>query len=310
MTPPATRQGSSSKTLAKTSQSSRAAGSRNVKTPWSCLECDDGIIEEEETIECHRCKNWCHKQCSMLSEAQYAVLARGGGGGGGGGSLLWQCQKCIVGGAARNSDATRTEAKLDVLTKLLQDMVERLEKLEKANGEKSIDEKIEAAVERKMTHVLEEAKEKEKRKHNIIVVNLPESLERTPEERKREDEERVRELIGKVTDVPRGEIGDPIRLGPIRIGQNPRPRLLRMVVRTEEAKNKIMRNVYALNEGVPFDKRVYINHDNTPHEREKYRELKTEMQRRMENGERDLVIRNMKITKRQNRYVPDAGNPQ
>ena len=93
-----------------------------------------------------------------------------------------------MGGAAGNSDATRTEAKLDVLTKLLQDTVERLEKLEKANGEKSIDEKIEAAVKRKMTHVLEEAKEKEKRKHNIIVVNLP-SLERTSEERKREDEE-------------------------------------------------------------------------------------------------------------------------
>ena len=112
-----------------------------------------------------------------------------------------------MGGAAGNSDATRTEAKLDVLTKLLQDMVERLEKLETANGGKSIDEKIEAAVERKMTHVLEEAKEKEKRKHNIIVVNLPESLKRTPEERKREDEEKVRELIGKVTDVPRGEMG-------------------------------------------------------------------------------------------------------
>ena len=115
-------------------------------------------------------------------------------------------------------------------------MVERLEKLEKANGEKSIDEKIEAAVERKMTHVLDEVKEKEKRKPNIIVVNLPESLERTPKERKREDEERVSELIGKVPDVARSEIGDPIRLGPIRIGKNPRPTLFRMVLRTEEAK--------------------------------------------------------------------------
>ena len=132
------------------------------------------------------------------------------------------------------------------------------------------------------------------------MVNLPESLERTPEERKREDEEMVRELIVKVNDVPRGEIGDPSDSGR-RIGQNPRPRLLRMVVRTEEAKNKIMRNVYALNEGVPFDKRMYTNHDNTPHEREKYRELNKEMQRTMENGERDLVIRNMKITKGQNR---------
>ena len=99
-------------------------------------------------------------------------------------------------------------------------------------------------------------------------------------------------------------MGDPIRLGPIRIGQNSRPRLLRIVVRTEEAKDKIIRNVYTFNEEVPFDKRVYINHDNTPHEREKYRELKTEMQRRMENGERDLVIRNMKITKKTKQICP------
>ena len=53
--------------------------------------------------------------------------------------------KCISEGASGNN--TRTEAKIDVLTKLLQ---------ERANGEKSIDDKIEAAVERQMNHMIEE----------------------------------------------------------------------------------------------------------------------------------------------------------
>ena len=102
----------------------------------------------------------------------------------------------IAEGSSGNN--TRTEAKIDVLTKLLQDMVERLERLERANGEKSIDDKIEAAVERKMNHMIEETNEKEKRKRNIIVVNLPESNGRTVEERKRDDIERVRQLVGKL----------------------------------------------------------------------------------------------------------------
>ena len=68
-----------------------------------------------------------------------------------------------------------------------------------------------------------------------------------------------------------------------------------------------MRNVYALNEGVAFDKRVHINHDSTPKERERYRALETEMAQRTENGDRDLVIRNMKIIKRQ-RYGQEADN--
>ena len=185
--------------------------------------------------------------------------------------------------------------------------MERLERIERANGEKSIDDKIEAAVERKMNHMIEETNEKEKRRRNIIVVNHPESNERTVEDRKRDDIERVRQLVGKIADVPGDEIGEPTRLGQMQIGQNPRPRILRVVIKTVDGKEKIMRNVYTLNEGVAFDKRVYMNHDSTPKERERYRALKTEMAQRTENWERDLVIRNMKIIKRQ-RYGQEPEN--
>ena len=107
--------------------------------------------------------------------------------------------------------------------------------------------------------------------------------------------------------MPGDEIGEPTRLGQMQIGQTPRPRLLRVVIKTVDGKEKIIRNMYALNEGVAFDKRVYMNHDSTPKERERYRALKTEMAQRTENGERDLVIRNMKIIKRQ-RYSQEADN--
>ena len=49
--------------------------------------------------------------------------------------------------------------------------------------------------------MLDETKEKEKRKLNIIVANLPESREGSVEERKRDDTDKVRQLVSKITDV-------------------------------------------------------------------------------------------------------------
>ena len=48
--------------------------------------------------------------------------------------------------------------KLDKLVQLFQDMIERLDKLERAHTGKSLDEKIEEGVDRKVTEVLEESK--------------------------------------------------------------------------------------------------------------------------------------------------------
>ena len=124
------------------------------------------------------------------------------------------------------AQASRTDVKLDKLVKLFQDMIERLEKLERAHTGKSLDEKIEEAVDRKVTEVLEESKEKEQRKLNIIVANLPESMVGTLEERRREDSEKVKHLVKKITNIEGGDLRDLIRLGPILISQNVRPRLL------------------------------------------------------------------------------------
>ena len=76
-----------------------------------------------------------------------------------------------------------------------------------------------------------------------------------------------------------------------------------MVIRSEESKSEIIRNVYRLNDGIEFENRVYINNDSTPRERTKYRELKVELLRRVAEGETDLVIRNLQIVKRKARQT-------
>ena len=64
--------------------------------------------------------------------------------------MLWKCGKCIAGGD-NTDNVTHTEAKLDRFMQLFHDMVQRLDQLEKSNNGKNIDDKIEEAVERKMT---------------------------------------------------------------------------------------------------------------------------------------------------------------
>ena len=47
----------------------------------------------------------------------------------------------------------------------------------------------------------------------MIIANLPESVEDTPEEKKRDDRDRVRVLVGKICNVPVGDIDHPLQAG-------------------------------------------------------------------------------------------------
>ena len=129
---------------------------------------------------------------------------------------------------------------MDSILKVLTSLHARLDRLEDTQNEnlREVERKIEEVVEGKVKEYMEENEEKEKRKLNIIICNLPESPAESPEERKNEDPERVRDLVGKISDVQRSEVNNPVRLGKIQIGKNAKPRLLRMVVKTVEAKRK------------------------------------------------------------------------
>ena len=162
---------------------------------------------------------------------------------------------------------------------------------------------------KKVTEYLDEKHEKEKRKTNIVITNLPESKKETPEERKQDDLDKVRKIVEKimpVTETQGIEFENPVRLGQFRIGSNVKPRLLKVSVSSEETKNAILRKAYKLNQGTTnADERVYINHDLTPKQREAEKELRKELRTRREGGEEDLMIRNGRIVKKVARQLSD-----
>ena len=141
--------------------------------------------------------------------------------------------------------------------------------------------------------------EREKRQHNIILFNFPESKFITKTEARSDDIKRAKELIQTVVELDEDdELTEPVRLG----GKKPedgRPRGLRLRVSNIETKKEILRYARNLNDrDTPQADRIYINADQTPAEREHYKRLREEMKVRTQNGEKDLIIRDKQIVKR------------
>ena len=256
-----------------------------TKTRWACLTCENAIDDDNvDVIECHGCKEWCHKPCTGLTGAQYNCLRNRGN------FIQWFCVECRENDREGIEPKSRLEAKMDSILKVLSSLHAKLEDTKNENL-REIERKIEEVVEGKVKEYMEEKEEKEKRKLNIIICNLPESQAESSEERKIDDQERVRDLVVKISNVQRSEVNNPVRLGKIQIGKNAKPRLLRMVVKTMEAKKKIMQNVSELGKHVmKGENRIYINNDTTKKEREQIKSLKAELNQRRSDGETNLRI--------------------
>ena len=135
---------------------------------------------------------------------------------------------------------------------------------------KELDSKMEEKVEEKVG----EMEEREKRQHNIILFNFPESKFITKTEARSDDIKRAKELIQTVVELDEDdELTEPVRLG----GKKPedgRPRGLRLRVSNIETKKEILRYARNLNDrDTPQADRIYINADQTPAEREHYKRL-------------------------------------
>jgi hypothetical protein len=210
--------------------------------------------------------------------------------------MQWVCRACTE---TQSELQSKSDAKIDMMMKMMMQMQERLDRMDEKLGSvggRNLEEKIEEVVERKLAEAREETQEKEKRKNNLIIVNLRESSKTTVEEKKIDDLTEAKKLLSKVTEVAEGELSDPVRLG--RQGGK-RPRMLRVTVSTEEKKKYIVKKAPELNAGVTdATKKVFVNNDMTPNERMRFKALREEKKERERNGETDLVIRGEKVVKR------------
>ena len=138
--------------------------------------------------------------------------------------------------------------------------------------------------------VLDEIQDKEKRKLNIIIHNLPESTGDTHAVKRKGDEEKFTGMIKEGLKLV-VKCANAFRIG--KSVEN-RPRLLLITLTNVDDKMNILRSAAALRSTTEWDN-VYITPDLTWQEREKARTLRQELARRKAAGEKFLQIRHGRI---------------
>ena len=286
-----------------------------------CKKCNNTVTDGAKALECENCINWWHAKCINMSDQEYKLAMKNK-------YLKFICPECendfensifptskeeLKSTSGQDSDIG-VKKQLTELSELLMNVLERLTKIEKSGigHTQNIDKKIEDLVDAKLQDAIEEQRVKESKKLNLIVVNMRENHRENPLEAKKEDKKAAEALIKEILPEENIEVNDPVRLRGVQIGS--KPRLLRVSVSDEKTKWNIIKNAHRLNSSGKRNYKIYINPDQTLKEREEYRRLKDELNRRTAGGETHLKIERVgnrrQIVRREPEEVDSRVNSQ
>ncbi|MES9879910.1 MAG: hypothetical protein ABW185_03415 [Sedimenticola sp.] len=186
---------------------------------------------------------------------------------------------------------------LDDHTKQLQEYEKKFKALEN-----SIDEKVHKRVE----NAIEEFREREERKYNVIIHNIPEP---TTDDKKKEDIEKVQNIFSTI------ECDDVVPKAFVRLGRpgSNKPRLLKVMLESVSSKHRLLGGTKFLRQkngdgSVAHGwSNIYITPDLTKQERDSNREMRVDLEQRKKNESNpNLVIYRGKIVDRKD--IPAHSN--
>ena len=241
----------------------------------TCGKCDQDIVSSSESedghlqaVMCDVCKTYYHQKCGGLSDDLFDIVTRYGMQGTQ--EIPWHCSIC------------RKYAKgmMDEMVNLKR----RQDKLEK--DVKLIKEQINGAQDKTGTNntslheTVKEVLEQEKRQLNIVVSNLPEiTSASTP----RAVLKATKELFQNKLQVNPNEV-DKTDIIPTERGA-----LVKVQMKNKSSKRTALSNAKDLRNDEVY-RNVYLKPDLTYQQRRKEAELRQEVRRRKENGEKNLKI--------------------
>ena len=157
------------------------------------------------------------------------------------------------------------------------------------------------------SRVVDEYRDMERRKWNLIVFNIPEPKSREPSQRKAEDRETLNAIM-KDIGVGSVDIAEVVRLGVITVNKI---RPLRVQFTNLSHRRSVLANTKRLRDfSSGVFKGIYINPDLSVKERQAQRELRLELTRRKQNGESGIFIRGGRIIKFTRTENHISGHPQ
>ena len=296
----------------------------------------DFVDDESNMLECEVCElHYCHA-CLKLSDHEYEFLSKRE-------DMHWFCARCEGGTllsiktdreiAERCADyfriledkiknmETDMGAKADmqqliqleevVDTKVdkaqLDQLADRVSKIERNFGNRASGTPggSEAArdPEEMVNNNLTELRDRESRKENLVLFNIPESTSDDTENRKLYDIAQTSELLESELNV-QTQVANPVRLGKKQLNSR-YPRPLRVTVESEQTKWKILKAAKNLKESRKEEyKVVFIKRDMTRMERAQEEDLRKQLaDKRKEAEEKDeqctWIIRRGKLVNQQ-----------
>lgn len=268
-----------------------------------CPSCENSVKTSHKGMACDDCGQWWHLDCTpeTFSDEEYNLIGRSR-------FIKFKCGSCLERPDGEHDTSDPTNRTNTLLTKqmtqvmmMLSHMMDRLATIE---SNKKPGKEIEDLVKAEVREVMEENKEKEERKLNLVLVNLTENkAQGNPAEAKKEDTKKVTDLIKAIVPEEEGnevEIEDLFRLGKPIIGT--KSRMLKIKFKDEESKRKVQENAHKLrkiNQNKEPKDCIFINPDYTQRERDLLHDLRKEVRERTNNGEKNLMVRNMKIVTKQ-----------
>ena len=282
---------------------------------YFCDRCTEAV---DDLVQCERCEMWLCAGCEKMSPevinfiGEYNEFR-----------VHWFCKICdknAINAAKSYSQMTNpltkeiTSCLNDTLVKSLNSIIEDVTKavdkiqtsLLKSLEDKVVPSKVDSSnsavspissesVASLTTSLFNEQKEREKRRMNLVLHNMPESTASEGAARKKDD-------ILKVTSV----LKDSLKIKPtinnaVRIGKkgSDKPRLLKITIGSTEEKATILRNKFKMrDESNPdYIRKIFITPDYTPLEQRKNKALRQQLAEMNKEGN-TYRIKNGEIVRR------------
>ena len=259
--------------------------------PRKCGSCDRSFLKNDSTITCDGCKRRYHENCTALSDNERQVLSASS-------HLKWFCILCRddVGSILDNYEKFQKVS--DAIEKMKDESETRFADIEKrltlceaetkkCDVKKTVIDEVKKSTEKDY----EEATLIKSKENNIIYFGFPETNDDSAEDRMKHDFKLLTEAYKK--NIENSEITSMFRVGK----------------KTEEANRPLvikyasveMKKVYLKSSGNleikhrNEVKKVFASIDRTEKQREKHRKIVGELNKRKDDGEVNLVIRDKKI---------------
>lgn len=263
----------------------------------SCSICKERLERKCNRLQCHDCEEWFHKACVTLDLGIIEKLKEG--------KTVWSCEDCCADeetvktqtttAPGRNTGGVSLEdimAKLNCIEDKHKRLLQKFENQLKINCELNNEIKFlkdEVQNLKKMRAmdigtVTSEVNERIHKSRNIIITNLPESNDTNLSLRIKHDTELVASLLNHA-DISSHEIVKNVRLGK----KGNKDRLTRVVLSSREVALKVLKKKRTIIDS--SRQKISLFADQTDLQRSQYNDTRRELKRRLESGEKDLVIK-------------------